>query len=110
MNSLYNGWLNSLAIVIMVINTLKTYIKENKKGYITQYEIFYSFLKRFSNYNYDYEIDINGYNKPHIQSDDDNKRFMIMNPIDNTNITKNSFNTTKIKESLAQLLNRIKNG
>ena len=71
MNSLYKGWLSSLSIVIMTINTVKTYIKENNDNEINPYKIIHFFLNRFSNYNFDYEIDINGYNKPCIQPNND---------------------------------------
>ena len=108
MNSLYNGWLNSLAIVIMTINTVKIYKKDNNNDKITPKEILYLFLKRFSNYNYDYEIDINGSN-PCDQSNviPKKKRFVIINPIDNSNISEKSFNTPEIKKSFAKLLNSI---
>ena len=109
MNSLHEGWLNSLAIVIMTINTVKTYINKNKKNEITPYEIFVYFLKRFSNYNYDYKININGSNSPCDQSNVPlkKKRFVIINPINNTNISEKSFKTPEIKKSFANLLKSI---
>ena len=110
MNSVHEGWLSSLSIVIMTINTVKTYIKENNEDEINPYKIMHSFLKRFSNYNFDYEIDINGYNKPCIQpNNDDEKRFMIINPINNDIISEKSYHIKEIKHSFEKLLYSLQN-
>ena len=66
-------------------------------------------MKRFSNYNYDYKININGSNSPCDQSNVPlkKKRFVIINPINNTNISEKSFKTPEIKKSFANLLKSI---
>ena len=107
MNSVYLGWLSSLAIFLMIRNIVKTYIKENHKNDLSIWNILYLFLKKFSNYNYDYIIDKDGYDIPYVQSNDD-KRFIIINPLDpNKNVCESSFQTKKIKECFANMLKYI---
>ena len=107
MNSVYLGWLSSLAIFLMIRNIVKTYIKKNHKNDLSIGNILYSFLEKFSNYNYDYIIDKDGYDIPYVQSNDD-KRFIIINPLDpNKNVCESSFQTKKIKECFANMLKYI---
>ena len=107
MNSVYLGWLSSLAIFLMIRNIVKTYIKKNHKNDLSIGNILYSFLEKFSNYNYDYIIDKDGYDIPYIQCSN-NKRFIIENPIHpELNISEKSFNTEDIKTVFANLLKDI---
>ena len=107
MNSVYLGWLSSLAIFLMIRNIVKTYIKKNHKNDLSIGKILYLFLEKFSNYNYDYIIDKDGYDIPYVQSNDD-KRFIIINPLDpNKNVCESSFQTKKIKECFANMLKYI---
>ena len=107
MNSVYLGWLSSLAIFLMIRNIVKTYIKKNHKNDLSIGRILILFLEKFSNYNYDYIIDKDGYDIPYVQSNYD-KRFIIINPLDpNKNVCESSFQTKKIKEFFANMLKYI---
>jgi DNA polymerase sigma len=107
MNSVYLGWLSSLAIFLMIRNIVKTYIKKNHKNDLSIGRILILFLEKFSNYNYDYIIDKDGYDIPYVQSNYD-KRFIIINPLDpNKNVCESSFQTKKIKECFANMLKDI---
>ena len=107
MISVWKGWLSSTAIFLMTRNIVKTYIKENHKNDLSIGKLFILFLEKFSNYNYDYIIDKDGYDIPYIQCSN-NKRFIIENPIHpELNISEKSFNTEDIKTVFANLLKDI---
>jgi hypothetical protein len=107
MISVWKGWLSSTAIFLMTRNIVKTYIKENHKNDLSIGKLFILFLEKFSNYNYDYIIDKDGYDIPYIQCSN-KKRFIIENPIHpELNISEKFFNTEDIKTVFANLLKDI---
>ena len=108
MNSVIDGWLSSLAIFLMVRNIVKTYIKENPFLPLNVGKILILFLEKYSNYNFDYLIDKNGYDMPYIQSNTEDKKFFITNPIEtDKNVSPNPKKTEQIKKCFAQLLKII---
>ena len=107
MNSVIDGWLSSTAIFFMIRNIVKTYIKEYPIETLRVGKILILFLVKFSNYNFDYLIDKDGYDKPYIEYDTKDNKFYITNPIETDKNVSPNPKIEQIKKCFAQLLKDI---
>ena len=108
MDSVKDGWPSPSSIFLMIRNIVKTYIKEYPLKTLNVGKVLILFLVKFSNYNFDYLIDKDGYDKPYIQCDKEDKKFFITNPIEtDKNVFPNPKKIKEIQKCFAQILKDI---
>ncbi len=88
-NEFFEGGIRSFSLLVMELNLIKTYLKENPKKHIKISELLFQFLKRFTYFPfYSYGIGTDNYHYT-LQFYNSNGMAYILNPLNGNNIAYN---------------------